>query len=58
MIQIAVCPDKLKNLISYLQPIIAEVNDMYERGVVIKKQGEERFRGSVAILGITGEIQA
>ena len=31
---------------------------MYERGVVIKKQGEERFRGSVAILGITGEIQA
>ena len=56
MIQIAVCPGKPKDLVSYLQPVIAEVNDMYQRGIVIKKQGEERFRGSVAILGITGDI--
>lgn len=56
MIQIAVCPGKPKDLVSYFQPVIAEVNDMYRRGVIIKKQGEERFRGNVAILGITGDI--
>ena len=56
MIQIAVCPGKPRDSVSYLQPVIAEVNDMYQRGIVIKKQGEERFRGSVAILGITGDI--
>ena len=56
MIQIAVCPGKPKDLASYFQPVIAEVTAMYKRGVVIKKQDEERFRGSVAILGITGDI--
>ena len=58
MIQIAVCPGKPKDLVSYLQPVIAEVNDMFQRSIIIKKQGEERFRGSVAILGITGDIPA
>ena len=36
--------------------MIAEVNDIYQRGIVIKKQGEERFRGFVAILKLTGDI--
>ena len=38
--QIAVWPGKPKDLVSYLQPVIAGVNDMYQRGIVIKKQGE------------------
>ena len=29
---------------------------MYERGLVINKQGVEKFRGRVALLGATGDI--
>ena len=56
MIQIAVCSGKPKNLISSLQPVIAEVNSLYEKGLIIKKQGIERFNSNVAILGVTGDI--
>ncbi|OBZ81152.1 hypothetical protein A0J61_10799, partial [Choanephora cucurbitarum] len=56
MIQIAVCPGKPKNLISFLQSVIAEVNSLYEKGLIIKKQGIERFNSNVAILGVTGDI--
>ena len=56
MIQIAVCPGKPKNLVSFLQPVIVEVNSLYEKRLVIKKEGVERFNGNVAILGVTGDI--
>ena len=56
MIQIAVCPGKPKDLVSFLQPVTAEVNTLHEKGLVIKKQGVERFTGNVAILGVTGDI--
>ena len=56
MIQITITPGKPKDLVSFLQPIIAEVNTLYEKGLVIKKQNEVRFAGNVAILGITGDI--
>ena len=56
MIQIALTPGKPKDLVSFLQPVIAEVNTLYERGLVIKKQDEFRIAGNVAILGITGDI--
>ena len=56
MIQITITPVKPKDLVSFLQPIIAEVNTLYEKGLVIKKQNEVRFAENVAILGITGDI--
>ena len=56
MIQIAITPGKPKDLVSFLQPVIAEVNTLYEKGLVIKKQDQVRFSGNVAILGITGDI--
>ena len=56
MLQIAICSGKPKNLISFIQPVIAKVNAMYNKGIVFSKQGEERFRGNVVILGITGDI--
>ena len=56
MIQIAITPGKPKDLVSFLQPVIAEVNTLYEKGLVIKKQDQVRFSGNVATLGITGDI--
>ena len=56
MIQIAVCPGKPYDIVSFLEPVVTEVKQMYQRGFVIKKQGVEKFRGRVAILGVTGDI--
>ena len=56
MIQIGVVPGKPYDLNSYLGPLIKEVNDMYSRGVVIQKDGIEKYCGNVAIVGITGDI--
>ena len=56
MIQIAVCPGKPKDIVSFLEPLVNEVKAMYERGLVIKKEGNEIFRGRVAILGFTGDM--
>ena len=56
MIQIAITPVKPRDLVSYLQPVIAEVNALYEKGLVIRKQDQVRFSGNVAILGITDDI--
>ncbi|OBZ80165.1 hypothetical protein A0J61_11786, partial [Choanephora cucurbitarum] len=56
MIQIGVVPGKPYDLNSYLGPLIKEVNDMYSRGIVIQKDGVEKYRGNVAIVGITGDI--
>lgn len=56
MIQIAVCPGKPHDIVSFLEPLISEVNEMYQKGFIIKKQGIEKFRGRVAILGATGDI--
>ena len=56
MIQIGVVPGKPYDLNSYLRPLIKEVNDMYSRDVVIQKDGIEKYRGNVAIVGITGDI--
>ena len=56
MIQIAVCPGKPKDLISFLKPLFDEVEQMYKNQLVIKKQGAEVFRGRVTIVGVTGDI--
>ena len=56
MIQIAITAGKSKDLVSYLQPVIAGVIALYEKGLVIRKQDQVRFSGNVAILGITGDI--
>ena len=56
MIQIGVVPGKPYDLNSYLGPLIKEVNDMYSKGIVIQKDGLEKYRGNVAIVGITGDI--
>lgn len=56
MIQVTICPGKPYDLVSFLQPVIAEVNQLYNRGLVVKKSGQEVFRGNVAILGFTGDI--
>ncbi|OBZ80782.1 hypothetical protein A0J61_11169 [Choanephora cucurbitarum] len=56
MIQIGVVLGKPYDLNSYLGPLIEEVNDMYSRGIVIQKDDLEKYRGNVAIVGITGDI--
>ena len=56
MIQIAVCPGKPKDIVSFLEPLLNEVKQMYEKGLVIKKEGSEIFRGRVAILGFSGDM--
>ena len=56
MIQIAICPKKPYDLSSFLRPLIAEVNQLYNRGLIIKKGDEVRYDGNVAILGFTGDI--
>ena len=56
MIQIAVCPGKPKDIVSFLESLVKEVKAMYERGLVIKKEGNEIFRGRVVILRFTGDI--
>ena len=56
MIQITVCPGKPKNLISFLKPVVEEVQAMYDNKLVIIKEGVELFRGRVANLGVTGDI--
>ncbi|OBZ80431.1 hypothetical protein A0J61_11520 [Choanephora cucurbitarum] len=56
MIQIRVIPGKSYDLNSYLGPLIKEVNNMYNRGIVIQRDGIEKYRGNVAIIGITGDI--
>lgn len=43
-------------LVSFLQPLIAEVNQLYRRGLIIKRDSVEKFNGKVAILGFTGDI--
>ena len=56
MIQVAICPRKPHDLSSFLRPLIAEVNQLYNRGLIIKKGAEIRYDGNVAILGFTGDI--
>ena len=56
MIQIAICPRKPYDLSSFLRPLIAEMNQLYSRGLIIKKGDEVRYDGNAAILGFTGDI--
>ncbi|OBZ82378.1 hypothetical protein A0J61_09570 [Choanephora cucurbitarum] len=56
MIQIAVCSGKPKNIVSFLEPLVNEVKQMHEKGLAIKEEGNEIFRGRVAILRFTGDI--
>ncbi|OBZ80212.1 hypothetical protein A0J61_11739, partial [Choanephora cucurbitarum] len=56
MIQMTVCPGKPKTLISFLKPVVEEVQAMYDNKLVIKKEGVELFRCRVAILSVTGDI--
>ncbi|OBZ80112.1 hypothetical protein A0J61_11838, partial [Choanephora cucurbitarum] len=56
MIQIAICPRKPYDLSSFLRPLIAEMNHLYSRGLIIKKGDEVRYGGNVAILGFTDDI--
>ena len=43
MLQIAVCPGKPKDIVSFLEPLVNEVKAMYERGLVIKKKAMRFF---------------
>ena len=56
MIQICICPGKPYDIVSYLQPLVDVVNKMFDRGLIIKKEGVEVYNGNVAILGFTGDI--
>ena len=56
MIQVAICPRKPYDLSSFLRPLIAEVNQLYSRGLIIKKGDEVIYDGNGAILGFTGNI--
>ena len=55
-VQIGVVLGKTYDLNSYQGPLIKEVNDTSSRGVVIQKDGIEKYRGNVAIVGITSDI--
>ena len=38
IIQICICPGKPYDIVSYLQPLVDEVNKMFDRGLIIQKK--------------------
>ncbi|KAG1439428.1 hypothetical protein G6F56_012302 [Rhizopus delemar] len=49
-------PKKPKNLMSFLEPIYEEIRELGERGLVVKKNGEEIYSGKVYLMANTGDI--
>ena len=49
-------PKKPKDLLSFLKPIIEEIQDLSTAGFIAKKNGDVVYQGKVFLLGITGDI--
>ena len=49
-------PKKPTDLMSYLEPIYAEIKELGERGMVISKDGVELYRCKVHLVCNTGDI--
>lgn len=49
-------PKKPKYLMSFLKPIIEEINDLSSKGFTVKKNGAIVHQSKVFLLGITGDI--
>ena len=56
MFQVAVIPGKIKDLDSYLLPLVDEVKSLSEHGLIVKKYTGEEIRGKVHMMMATGDI--
>lgn len=56
MFQLAIIPGKIKDLDSYLLPIVDEVKSLGEYGLIVKKYDGEQIKGKVHMVMATGDI--
>jgi hypothetical protein len=56
MFQLAVIPGKIKDLDSYLLPIVDEVKSLGEHGLVVKKYNGDTIKAKVHMMMATGDI--
>ena len=51
-------PKKPSHLLSFLEPIIHEIQELGQRGLSVVKNGEEVYNGKVHLMAVSGDIPA